>query len=105
MPVTRQPSASRVLPTVDQLKPAVLQITRKFGITNVRIFGSFARGEQRRSSDVDLLVDLPDGMTIFDLVALKQDLERKLRRTVDIVPARSLKPALRTSILADARQL
>lgn len=71
----------------------------------MRIFGSFARGEQRRTSDVDLLVDLPAGMTLLDLVGLKLDLEAKLKRKVDVVPARSIKPALRENILADARPL
>lgn len=80
-------------------------MTQRYGVTNVRLFGSFARGEQRRNSDIDLLVDLPDGMTLFRLAALKRELETAVRRKVDVVPARSIKPALRDSILADARPL
>lgn len=71
----------------------------------MRIFGSFARGEQRRTSDIDLLVDLPKGMTLFDLVGLKLDLEERLHRKVDVVPSDSIKPTLRRYILADARPL
>lgn len=97
--------ASRTALTLAQVKPCVLRVTKKYGVTNVRIFGSFARGEQRRTSDVDLLVDLPKGMTLLDLVGLKLDLEDQLGRKVDVVPARSIKPALRDSILADARPL
>lgn len=74
-------------------------------MTNVRIFGSFARGQQRRTSDVDLLVDLPEGMTLLDLVGLKLDLEAQLNRKVDVIPSDSIKPALRQYILADARPL
>ena len=80
-------------------------MTQKYGVRNVRIFGSFARGEQRKTSDVDLLVDLPDGMTLFGLSGLKLDLEEAVQRKVDVVPADSIKPALRGSILADARPL
>jgi len=88
-----------------RLRPKIVAITRAYGVRNVRIFGSFARGEQRPTSDIDLLVDLPDGMTLFELSGLKIDLEETLKRSVDIVSARSIKPALREAILADARAL
>ena len=104
IPSKRSASASRTS-TLAEIKPRVLGVTEKYRVTNVRIFGSFARGEQRRTSDVDLLVDLPEGMTLLDLVGLKLDLEDQLGRKVDVVPARSIKPALRESILAEARPL
>jgi len=85
-----------------QLKPIVLRVTREYGVSNVRIFGSFARGEQHKTSDIDLLVDLPDTMSLLDLSGLKIDLEEALQRKVDVVPARSIKPALRDRILAEA---
>lgn len=91
--------------TLAQLKPAIVRIMEANGVKNVRIFGSFARGQQRKTSDVDLLVDLPDGMTLFGLSGLKIELEEALKRKVDVVPARSIKEALREYILADARPL
>lgn len=87
------------------MRASILAITRAHGVRNVRIFGSFARGDQRRTSDVDLLVDVPDGMTLFGLVGLTLDLEEALKRKVDVVPSDSIKPALRRYILADARPL
>lgn len=105
MPVKRSPPAHNATPSVAQLRAPILRVTQRYGVTNVRIFGSFARGEQRRTSDVDLLVDLPDGMTILDLVGLKLDLEERLHRKVDVIPADSIKRALRPYILADARPL
>lgn len=91
--------------TLVELRPIVQQIAREYGVRNVRVFGSFARGEQRRTSDVDLLVDLPDNMSLLDLSGMKLDLEDALRRKVDVVPARSIKPALRRRILSEARSL
>ena len=88
-----------------QIRPIILGIAREYGATNIRIFGSFARGEQRRGSDIDLLVDLPEGMSLLDLSGLKLDLEDALRREVDVVPARSVKPSLRDVIFAEARSL
>lgn len=105
MPTSRLAPAAKINRSLVILRPHVLPVTRRYGVTNVRLFGSFARGEQRRNSDVDLLVDLPDGMTLLKLAGLKRELEDALNRKVDVVPARSIKPALRESILADARPL
>lgn len=88
-----------------KLRTKVLRVSKAYRVRNVRIFGSYARGEQRKTSDVDLLVDLPDGMTLFELSGLKTDLEKTLKRKVDVVPARSLKSSLRDRILADAQAL
>jgi predicted nucleotidyltransferase len=102
---SRGPKTISRQPSVAELRPELLRVTQKYGVRNVRIFGSFARGEQRTTSDVDLLVDLPDGMTLFDLSGLKIDSEEAVKKRVDLVPDRSIKPALRDSILADARLL
>lgn len=92
-------------PTVAQLKPIVLKITRAHGATNVRVFGSFARGEQRKRSDLDLLVVLPAKASLFDLVGLKMDLEERLKRKVDVLTDDGISPYLRDRILAEARPL
>jgi predicted nucleotidyltransferase len=69
-----------------------------------RLFGSFARGEEGPDSDVDILVEMP-GRSLFDVVALKQDLEDLLDRRVDLVTPGALSPYLRDQILAEARSL
>src|SRR5580704_17754880 len=104
MPTKRSAKATGHL-TIADIRGTVLPIARVHGVRNVRIFGSFARNEQRRTSDVDLLVDLPEGMTLLDLAGHKIDLEEALKRKVDVVPSDSIKPALRKYILADARPL
>jgi predicted nucleotidyltransferase len=80
----------------------ILGITSCYGIRNVRVFGSFARGEGRPDSDIDLLVDLDPGRSLLDLIAAKQDLEDLLGRTVDVITARSLSSYVRDSVLSDA---
>ena len=105
MPSRRLLSLAKKIPTLDQLRATILAITDAHGVRNVRIFGSFARGEQRRPSDVYLPVDLPEGMSLLGLSGLKVDLEDALKRKVDVLPSDSIKPALRGYILADARPL
>jgi len=76
----------------------ILRIAARYGIENVRVFGSFARGKNRPDSDLDLLVDLEPGRSLLDIIAAKQDLEDLLKRSVDVVTERSLSPYFRDSV-------
>jgi predicted nucleotidyltransferase len=64
-------------------------------VTNLRVFGSVARGEDRLDSEVDLLVHLPPHMGLLGLGRVLADLEAILGTKVDLVPASDLKPAVR----------
>ena len=65
------------------------------GVSGLRVFGSVARGEDRPDSDVDLLADLPTGMSLFGLGRVQADLETIVGTRVDLVPAEDLKPDVR----------
>jgi uncharacterized protein len=65
------------------------------GVSGLRVFGSVARGEDRPDSDVDLLADLPAGMSLFDLARLQAELEGIVGTRVDLIPAANLKPEVR----------
>jgi uncharacterized protein len=71
------------------------------GITNLRVFGSVARGEDRADSDVDLLGDIPAGLGLVGLGRAREDLERILDAKVDLVPAGDLKPAVAKRVAAE----
>lgn len=85
-----------------QHRQALLDAVAAVGGRNLRLFGSVARGEDGPSSDVDLLVDLPEGTGLFALLALEGALERILKVHVDLAPESSLKPRVRIEALADA---
>jgi predicted nucleotidyltransferase/DNA-binding XRE family transcriptional regulator len=68
------------------------------GLSNLAVFGSVARGEERPGSDVDLLVDLPSGMGLFGLGRARADLESIVGAPVDLVPASDLKPGVRERV-------
>jgi predicted nucleotidyltransferase len=80
----------------------ILAIAQLHGASNVRVFGSVARGEARPDSDVDILVDLELGRSLFDHAQLQIDLEALLGRKVDVVNARGLRPHLRDRVLQEA---
>jgi uncharacterized protein len=79
----------------------IIRVAAKYGASNVRIFGSVARGEERPDSDIDLLIDLEKGRTLFDLAGLILDLEALLGCKVDVTTEGGLKPRIRDSVMRD----
>jgi predicted nucleotidyltransferase/DNA-binding XRE family transcriptional regulator len=74
----------------------------EFGASNVRLFGSVARGDDGPESDIDLLVDIKPDVGLFALGQMRSEAERILGTTVDIVPANSLKPDVGERVLVEA---
>lgn len=78
------------------------ELKRRFGIAKIGIFGSFARGEERPESDVDILVMFRDGKKTFDnFMGTKFYLEDLFKRKVDLVTDAALKPLIREPILRE----
>lgn len=71
---------------VHRQRSRILAAAAAHGVSNLRVFGSVARGDDDAASDVDLLVDLPAGMGLLGLARLQRDLEEILQSRVDIVP-------------------
>jgi predicted nucleotidyltransferase len=80
----------------------VIDLAAQHGFRNVRVFGSVARGEDGPESDIDLLVTLPNGASLFDIGALEAGLTALLGERVDLVPDDGLRPHSRDEILAEA---
>ena len=86
-------------------RDAVLSIAAKMGMSNVRVFGSIARGEDTDKSDVDLLVDAPDGTTLLDMVKLKYALELEMGTKVDVLTPDDLPKRSKITVLQEALPL
>lgn len=80
----------------------ILRIASRRGAYNVRVFGSVARGEADAKSDIDLLVDLEPGRSLFDLGGLLMDLQNLLGHEVDVVTERGLRERIRERVLKEA---
>lgn len=80
----------------------ILRIAAKYGAYNVRIFGSVARGEADEQSDIDLLVNMEKGRSLFDLGGLLADLEDLLGCNVDVVTEDGLRDRIRNRVLKEA---
>lgn len=86
-------------------RAALVAALEGLGASNIRVFGSVARGEETATSDFDLLVDLDDSVGVLELAAMCGEAERILGRPVDVVPASSLKHDIAERVLAEARAL
>lgn len=80
----------------------VIELAERRGLRNARVFGSVARGEDREGSDIDVLVDVDDGVGLVAIAGLARELTDLLGVPVDVVPADSLKRTLRAEVLAEA---
>lgn len=92
-------------PLIEEHRADILEIARRHGLRDVRVFGSMARGDASETSDVDLLVSLPPDRTGLALGGLLMDVQDLLQRKVDVVTDRGLHPALRNRILKEAQPL
>ena len=79
-----------------------LNIAANYGASNIRVFGSVARGEADADSDIDWLVDLRPGRSLFDRIALMQELEDLLACRVDVAIPATLHERIRNQVLRDA---
>ncbi len=86
---------------VRRQRARLVHAASRYGATNLRVFGSVARGDDRPDSDLDLLVDLPPDTGLLTLFRLERDLEEILHAPVDVVPADAVKAKVRPDIERD----
>lgn len=88
---------------LEELKKAIVPILKKNGVVRAGIFGSFARGEAKKGSDVDILIkfDRKAKKSLLDVIGLEQDIEKKAGRKVDLVEYDVIHPRLKDQILHD----
>lgn len=89
----------RVNKNLERIKPQIIEIMKKNKIKRAGIFGSFARGEEKKNSDIDILIQ-PTKNTGFGFAGIELELEKKLRRKVDLVSYNGISPYLKDRILS-----
>lgn len=91
--------------SIQTIKKIIISILKRHGVVKAAIFGSFIRGEAKRKSDIDILIEFKGGKSLLDLVGLKLDLEDALGRKVDILTYKSLHPLLKDIILKEQKMI
>ncbi|MBI2669368.1 nucleotidyltransferase family protein [Candidatus Woesearchaeota archaeon] len=84
-----------------RIKEVIVPILRRNGVVKAGIFGSSARGEQNKKSDVDILVKFKGDVSLLKVIGLEGEIEKKIRKMVDLITYRSLHPLLKDRILQE----
>jgi uncharacterized protein len=87
---------------LNQHRETIRQVVAAHRASNPRVFGSVVHGEDTESSDLDLLIDPGEGMSLFDMGAIIAELNELLGIEVDVVSARAMPEAMRQRVLRDA---
>ena len=83
-------------------KENIVDIADRYGAYNIRLFGSVVNGTDDPESDIDFLVDLEEGRTLFDLGGLLMDLQELLHNKVDVITKAGLRNRIRDRVLKEA---
>ena len=86
---------------ITHLRNELTSLLENYAVRRMALFGSFSRGEERPDSDIDLLVDLPASVSLLGFIELKEHIEAKLKRKVDLVEYSLLKPRIREKVLQE----
>ena len=86
---------------INDVKKKILPLLKMHDVSRAGIFGSFARGEAKKTSDIDILVKFKGSKSLLDLIRLKLDLEEKLGRKADIVEYDVIHPRIREHVMKE----
>ena len=87
---------------IQSKRSEVLLLAERFGVKNIRIFGSVARREARKRSDIDLLVEFAPGTSLLTHAAFQRELSELLGRDVDVASVNGLKEQVRHTVMQEA---
>ncbi len=86
---------------IDRIKKPIVNVLKKHKVKKAGIFGSYARGEESKSSDIDILIEPVDGMSLLDIVRLEILLKKILKKKIDLLTYNGISPYLKENILAE----
>ena len=86
---------------IDEIKRKILSILKRYNVKRAGIFGSVVRGEENKESDIDILVEIVDRMSLLDFAGLKLELEEALAQRVDLGEYSTIKPMIKEQILSE----
>ncbi len=87
--------------SLEELREKILPILKKWGVSKASIFGSYVRGEAGEDSDVDILVEIDDELSLLDFIGLKLEIEDAIGKRVDLVEFSTIKPTFKDRILRE----
>jgi len=84
---------------IEKIKKKIIPVLKEYNVTKAGIFGSYAKGEQKKNSDVDILIKIHDDAGLLTLIGLKLELQKVIKRKVDLVEYETIRKELKEQIL------
>src|ERR1700674_1415415 len=92
---------SRTIPTIETLKEALLPVLLRHHVKRAGIFGSLVHGGWTSGSDIDLLVEIDEPISLLGLARIERELAEAIGRRVDLIEYRTIKPRIKRKVLED----
>ena len=86
---------------IEKIRPKIIRVLKKNDVKKAGIFGSYARGEQKASSDIDILIEPAKEMGFFEIVNLEEELKKSLKKKIDLLTYASIHKLLKERILSE----
>jgi predicted nucleotidyltransferase len=93
------------MPDFEQYKDEIRLLLKQYEIKHASLFGSFSKGEEHAHSDIDLLIETGENFTLFDMLALEDNLQALTHRKVDLVEYSAIKSSIKERVLKEAVQI
>jgi len=87
--------------TIKKIEKKIIPVLNKYKIKKAGIFGSYARGEEKKNSDIDILVKLDKELSLLYVIEIKLELQKVLRKKVDLVEYETIRSELKKNILKE----
>ena len=97
-----QQKSRNILQNIQEKRQETIKIATKYGASNIRIFGSVARGEATENSDIDFLMDIESGHSLLHRISLIQELEDLLNCKVDVAKPQQLHEIIKEQVLQES---
>ena len=86
----------------EEIKKKIISVLVKFGIKKILIFGSYARNEATPNSDLDLIVEFPEGTSLIDHIGIEFELSEALNMKIDLLSQNGISPYIKDQIMKEA---
>src|SRR3989338_6616628 len=86
---------------INKIKQKIIPILKKHNVTRAGIFGSYARGEAKKNSDIDILVEIKEDISLLDFIGIKHSIEDALGKKVDLVEYHTIKPRIKERVMRE----
>jgi len=86
---------------VEEIRQKILPILEKYNIKRAGLFGSYVRGDMREDSDIDILVEIEENISLLDFAGIKLEIEEILGKKVDLVEYNTIKPLIKEKIIKE----